>query len=126
MHLFTLYKINFNYQKTFSTFYLRLIFLFCGYLYFICRWPVLKNICKRKWRNINVNYRQEVIEKMRSRKELLHFFSMLPDEYYYKEAISVTKMKYFDSLFRVEEGASPTKYYYLEYELQKFCEEPLK
>lgn len=66
-----------------------------------------------------VNIKKELIEKLKCRRELLWYISMLHEMHYYKDELADANMKDFDLLFDVKKGAHPMKYYYLEDELLK-------
>lgn len=71
----------------------------------------------------HVNIKQEVIKRMKCRKELLDYFSKIYQKCYYRDDLAAPDLKEFDSLFRIEKGASHMKYFYLEDELFAILEQ---
>lgn len=60
---------------------------------------------------------------MECEKELFNYFSEINQKYHYREDLSASDMKNFDSLFRVKKGVIYMKYYYLEDELINMLDE---
>lgn len=77
------------------------------------RWPDLKRIYDKRKCERHINFEEEVKANIKCRKELWSYIMQMSEMHYYKDDLSDSDMKDFDSLFHLEKGAHHMNYYFL-------------
>ncbi|XP_029168220.1 F-box only protein 21-like isoform X2 [Nylanderia fulva] len=77
------------------------------------RWPDLKRVYNKRKYERHINFKNEVKASVKCRKELWHYVEQMSDLHYYKDDLSDSDMKDFDSLFHLEKGAYHMNYYFV-------------
>ncbi|XP_072744476.1 F-box only protein 21 [Anoplolepis gracilipes] len=87
---------------------------------FYQRWPDMKRVYdKQKYKEL-VNFEKEIKASIKCRKELWCYVMQMSEMHYYKDDLSNSDMKDFDSLFHPDKGAHDMNYYFLIDEIKSF------
>lgn len=84
------------------------------------RWPDLKKVYDKRKSEEYVNFEKEVKASLKCRKELWCYVMQMSEMHYYKDDLSDSDMKDFNSLFHPDKGAYYMNYYFLTDEIMSF------
>lgn len=73
----------------------------------------MKRIYDKRKCERHINFEEEVKANIKCRKELWSYIMQMSEMHYYKDDLSDSDMKDFDSLFHLEKGAHHMNYYFL-------------
>ncbi|XP_035717515.1 F-box only protein 21-like [Vespa mandarinia] len=90
------------------------------------RWPLLKEHYKENSVDLKVfNWLNEIQISITIRRSLMQHLSLMSTKHYKREELSHSELRYFDPLFRPEQGAHQLSYHFLVDELISLINRPI-